>query len=208
MKALVVYCHPRPDSFTAAVRDVVMAKLDQHGAQTRLIDLYGQGFDPVMTAQELDHYEDQSRNQRGLEDAVADLAWCDTLIFIYPTWWYGMPAMLKGWLDRAFLPGVAFLMPDDAHAAIRPGLSHIKRLGVFTTCGASWWLTRFIGAPGRRTLLRGVRLLCAKSCKTVFAAHYNMDSSTPQSRAAHLGKVTVKCDRFFGASSDPQKVMQ
>jgi NAD(P)H dehydrogenase (quinone) len=70
--------------------------------------------------------------------------------------------MIKGWLDRVLVPGLAFLMPDGQNDDIRPGLTHITRLGVFTTCGASFWLTRMVGAPGKRTLLRGVRLICAK----------------------------------------------
>ena len=105
------------------------------------------------------------------------------------TWWYGLPAILKGWLDRVLLPDVAFLMPKNDGENIRPGLTHITRMGVFTTCGASRWLTFTVGAPGKRTLLRGLRLLCAKRCKTAFAAHYLMDSSTPQSRAKHLARV-------------------
>lgn len=201
MKVLVVYCHPRLDSFTAAVRDQIMISLQGRNADVRLIDLYAQGFDPVMSSQDHTIYEDEAVNTLGLEESIVDLKWCDTLIFVYPTWWYGLPAMLKGWLDRAMLPGIAFLMPDDTHKNIRAGLSHIMRLGVFTTCGASWWLTCVVGAPGRRTLLRGVRLLCAKSCKTAFAAHYNMDSSTPESRAAHLIKVDAKIGRFLSAGA-------
>ena len=200
MRALVVYCHPRPDSFTAAVRDRILEKLTAVGAEIRVQDLYGAGFDPVLSAGEHRDYEDEAINQIPVAAEIADLTWCDTLIFVYPTWWYGLPAMLKGWLDRVLVPGVAFLMPDEANADIRPGLGHITRLGVFTTCGASWWLTRMIGAPGRRTILRGVRLLCAKRCKTVYAAHYLMDSSTPASRAAHLESVARKLDGFLGAS--------
>jgi len=55
-----------------------------------------------------------------------------------------------------------------------------------------------IGAPGKRTLLRGLRLLCAKNCRTVFAAHYLMDSSTAESRAKHLKRVAAKMDRLVG----------
>jgi len=199
MRALVVYCHPRPESFTAAVRDVVLERLGAAGAETRLADLYRDGFDPVMGAEEHARYEDEAVNRRPVAAAVADLEWCDTLIFVYPTWWYGMPALLKGWLDRVLVPGVAFKMPDAAHPDIRPGLRHITRLAVFTTCGASWWLTRSIGAPGKRTILRGVRLLCARRCKTAFAAHHLMDASTPKSRAAHLARVARRMDRFLGA---------
>jgi putative NADPH-quinone reductase len=106
--------------------------------------------------------------------------------------------MLKGWLDRVLVPGLAFLMPQAEGETIRPGLTHITRLGVFTTCGASWWLTRLVGAPGRRTLLRGVGLLCAPRKKTAFAAHYLMDSSTPESRAKHLANVARQMDRLIG----------
>jgi putative NADPH-quinone reductase len=197
MRALVVYCHPKETSFTAAVRDVVLDKLAQAGAETRVIDLYGQGFTPVLTAPEWDGYEDAPGNRAPVGADVQALQWCDTLIFVYPTWWYGLPAMLKGWLDRVMLPDVAFLMPDAENANIRPGLTHVTRLGVFTTCGASWWLTQVIGSPGKRTILRGVRAICAKRCKTAFAAHYLMDSSTDASRAAHLKKVAATMDRFI-----------
>ena len=206
MRALVVYCHPRRASFTEAVRDVVLEKLAAVGAEVRLVDLYAGPFAPVLTAEEHEWYEDESLNRQGIEQEIEDLTWCDTLIFVYPTWWYGLPAILKGWLDRALVPGVAFLMPSEGHPDIRPGLSNITRLAVFTTCGASWWLTRFVGAPGKRTLLRGLRLICARRCKTVFAAHYLMDSSTPESRAKHLAKVARKMERFVGPAKVPETV--
>ncbi|MEL6801761.1 MAG: NAD(P)H-dependent oxidoreductase [Pseudomonadota bacterium] len=197
MRAVIVYCHPKPQSFTAAVRDTVVGRLEAAGAEVRMFDLYAQGFDPRLTADDFDAYEDEAANCRGIEAEVAALRWCDTLIFVYPTWWYGLPAMLKGWLDRVLVPGVAFAMPY-ADGNIKPAMTHITRLGVFTTCGASFWLTRFIGAPGKRTLLRGLRILCAKRCRTVFAAHYLMDSSTDDSRTAHLGRVAAKVDKLIG----------
>ncbi|MEO1238407.1 MAG: NAD(P)H-dependent oxidoreductase, partial [Pseudomonadota bacterium] len=150
--------------------------------------------------------EDETKNRTPVADDVAALEWCDTLIFIYPTWWYGLPAMLKGWLDRVMVPGVAFVMPKGEHDTIRPGLQHITRLGVFTTCGASFWLTRFIGAPGRRTLLRGVGLLCAPRCRKVFAAHYLMDSSTDESRRLHLDRCRRRVDRFLGGGSTKPRI--
>lgn len=197
MRVLIVYAHPNPDSFNAAVLGVVSDRIRAAGAELRVIDLCAAGFDPVLNRQALAAYADTSVNRQGLESHCADIAWCDTLIFVYPTWWYGLPAILKGWLDRVLVPGVAFELPEQAGANIAPGLTHISRLAVFTTCGASWWLTRLIGAPGKRTILRGLRLLCAKGCRTAFGAHYLMDSATPDSRAAHLAKVARKMDRFL-----------
>jgi putative NADPH-quinone reductase len=194
MRALVVYAHPNPESYTAAVRDVVTAGLEAAGAEMRLIDLYAEGFSPAMALPEYTAHFDTTQNRAPVEAHAEALLWCDTLVFVYPTWWYGLPAMLKGWLDRVMLPGVAFHLPDQGD--IKPGLTHITRLGVFTTCGASRWLNWYIGQPGRRTLQRGVGLLCARPLKTCYEVHYEMDASTPASRARHLEKVARRIVRF------------
>lgn len=204
MRALVIYCHPQEGSFASAVRDTVMGRLKASGAQIRLRDLYAEGFQPVLTMPEWSGYLDAPANRAPVEDHVKDLEWCDTLIFIYPTWWYGLPAMLKGWLDRVLLPDVAFLMPKAEGETIRPGLHHIDKMAVFTTCGASWWLTRMVGAPGRRTLIRGVGYLLAPRARKVFAATYLMDSATPDVLSRHLKKVAAKTDNLIGPPSTPQ----
>jgi putative NADPH-quinone reductase len=201
MKALVIHCHPDPNSFTAAVRDAVLERLRAAGVETRLRDLYAEGFEPILTRAEWTGYLDAPANRAPVEAHVADLEWCDTLIFVYPTWWYGLPAMLKGWLDRVMLPEVAFLMPQAEGETIRPGLRHIERLGVFTTCGASRWLTFFVGAPGRRTLTRGIGLLLHPRARKVFAAHYLMDSAPRASLEAHLERVARRTDKLIGAAA-------
>ncbi|MGY6635226.1 MAG: NAD(P)H-dependent oxidoreductase [Alkalilacustris sp.] len=205
MRALVIHCHPDPDSFTAAVRDRVLARLRDAGAEVRVHDLYAAGFAPVLARAEWRGYLDSPANRAPVAAEVADLQWCDTLIFTYPTWWYGVPAMLKGWMDRVLLPDVAFLMPKAEGETIRPGLQHVTRLGVFTTCGASWWLTTLVGAPGKRTILRGIRYLCAPRCRTAFAAHYLMDSSTPDSRARHLNRVDRAMKKLLSQGIAPRR---
>ena len=197
MKALVVYCHPNPASFTAAVLDVVIEELTVVGAEYRIVDLYSEAFQPILRSTELEFYLDSQRNRNFVANHAGNIEWCDTLIFVYPTWWYGLPALLKGWLDRVMLPGLAFHMPDEGKRSIRPGLGHIHRFGAFTTCGASWAWTQFVGAPGKMTLLRGLRPLCGFSTRTVFAAHYRMDTSTTKSRTLHLAKVRRKMKRLL-----------
>ena len=194
MRALIVYAHPRDGSFNEAIRDIILQRLQGYGVEIRMRDLYDEAFNPVMDKLQLENYQDHLQNKAGLEEYVADLLWCDMLIFVYPTWWYGLPAILKGWIDRVFLPGIAFHMPSRQGKNISPGLKHITRLAIFTTCGASWWLTQLVGSPGKRTILRGVGLLCARHCKTIYLAHYLMDSSTEESRSAHLKKVARKLD--------------
>lgn len=198
MRALVVYCHPSAESFTAAVRDLVLAKLKASGAEIRLRDLYAEGFQPVLTGPEWTGYLAAPDNRTPVEAHCADVEWCDTLIFVYPTWWYGLPALLKGWLDRVLLPDMAFKMPKAEGETIQPGLLHITGLGVFTTCGASWWLTLFVGSPGKRTLQRGLGTLLKPRHRRAFAAHYLMDSSTPASRHKHLARVAAQMDKLIG----------
>ncbi|MGR3484138.1 MAG: NAD(P)H-dependent oxidoreductase [Paracoccaceae bacterium] len=195
-RALVVHCHPSPNGFGAAVRDTVLERLAAQGVETRLHDLYADGFDPVLSRAEWEGYLDAPANRAPVEGYVRDLEWCDTLIFVYPTWWYGLPAMLKGWLDRVLLPDVAFVMPKGEGDNIKPGLTHIERLGVFTTCGASRLLTAVIGAPGRRTLTRGVGFICKPRVRRAFAAHHLMDSATPEGLTKHLAKVAARTDRL------------
>ncbi|MEM9011667.1 MAG: NAD(P)H-dependent oxidoreductase [Pseudomonadota bacterium] len=198
-RALVVYAHPKVESYSAAIRDLVLDRLTAAGAEIRLIDLYARGFDPILGPGEFAGYESYPGNLAPVAQHVEDLRWAETLIFVYPTWWYGLPAMLKGWLDRVLLPGVAFTLPSEGD--IRPGLQHITRLGVYTTCGASWWLTRFVGAPGKRTLLTGVRILCHRRVRTSYAAHYSMDASTAESRAHHLHRVARAVDRLMAGTA-------
>jgi len=196
-RALILYAHPSEGSFNAAIRDQTIAQLQDAKIEVRIIDLYARSFQPVLTPEEYQTYQDSPANRSPVAQDVADLQWADTLIFIYPTWWYGLPAILKGWLDRVLLPEVAFLMPNDHNTAIRPGLTHITKLAVFTTCGASRGLTFLIGAPGKRMILRGLRVLCAKRCKTTFAALYLMDSSTPKSREKHLRRVQARLAKLI-----------
>ena len=197
MKALVVYCHPKPTSFNHAIKELVVEKLAKKGAETRLIDLYGEGFDPALSAEDWDIYLDPDNNRTAIEAHCDALAWCGTLIFVYPTWWYGLPAMLKGWLDRVFVPGLAFHMPSPDVKDIGPGLQHINRLGVYTTAGATRWMTHLVGAPGKKTMMRAVRGCCGRKCRTSFANHYLMDTSTDESRKAHLVKVGKKLDQLL-----------
>jgi putative NADPH-quinone reductase len=193
MRVLLIHAHPDPDSYNAALkRAAVQALAARH--ELREIDLYAEDFQPVLSRQEWRDYEKGAPDSGVIAEHVAHLKWAEALVFVYPTWWYGLPAILKGWLDRVWLPGVAFTLP--AQGDIAPTLTHIRKLGVVTTCGASWLLTQIVGAPGRNTLLRGCGFLMARGCRKLFLAHYDMDDSTPESRARYLAKVTRAMEAF------------
>ena len=97
-----------------------------------------------------------------------------------------MPAILKGYIDRVWLPGVAFTLDGGR---TRPLLHNIVRFAVVTTYGSPWWLNKLIGDPCRSALMRGIRLLYAPSARTLWLAQYGMDDITAETRARFLKKV-------------------
>ncbi|MEM6460368.1 MAG: NAD(P)H-dependent oxidoreductase [Pseudomonadota bacterium] len=195
MNILVVYCHPVEDSFCAAVRDTVLTALGEAGHETRLLDLYAIGFDPVMGREERRHYNEQTGGTHPFPEHVDHLKWAQGIVFVYPTWWYGLPAVLKGWLDRVWTPEISFRIDKDS-GGITPLMTHIHALGVVTTCGASRWWSLVVGHPGLRTLTRGMRALFAKRCRKVVMIHYLMDVSTQASRSSFLERVHTRMLKF------------
>ena len=188
MKTLVVYCHPCPESFTAAVRDTALATLQECGHDVSLVDLYAEGFDPVMSAAERRGYHAEATNLVPVADYAKRLRWAEAVIFVYPTWWFGLPAMLKGWLERVLVPGFAFQMPDETRGS-RPLLHNIRSVVALTTCGATPFVSWMMGQPGRRTLLRGFRSACDPFCRTRYVALYRMDTTDAAARRRHLARV-------------------
>jgi NAD(P)H dehydrogenase (quinone) len=85
--------------------------LEQNGHEVDLLDLYAEGFDPVMPADERRHYNEMKRGDHPFPDHAERLGGGRRLLFVYPTWWYGLPAMLKGWLDRVWTPESPFASP-------------------------------------------------------------------------------------------------
>jgi NAD(P)H dehydrogenase (quinone) len=186
MRVLVVYCHPVSDSFAAAAHATVLQALQAAGHEVTDVDLYAENFDPVMSRQERLDYLNTQRNERLVQRYDDQLVGTEALVLVYPAWWYGMPAMLKGYFDRVWLPGVAFdVQPDGKVSTER--LKSLRRIIVVTTYGGSWWLVRLvIGDPARKLIGRALRALCARNCKVTWFVHYNMDQAKPPDLARFL----------------------
>ncbi len=195
MRVLIVHCHPCEESFGAALRDRALAELAAAGHESLLLDLYAQGFAPVLTAEQRRAYHTAGDNERGVEEHLAALRWCEVLIFVYPTWWYGQPAMLKGWLDRVWLPHATFRMPEPGKPIGRV-LTNIRLVGAISTLGSPRWWWWLMGMPGRRILLTGLSVLCAPGCRTFWLGLHQMDSAGPERRAAFLDRVGQKLRRL------------
>lgn len=195
MRILLVYCHPCPESFTAAIRDRAVAALTGAGHVVEVTDLHAEDFDPVMDARERRGYHTPGENERPVAEHLAALRRADGLVFVYPTWWYGLPAMLKGWLDRVWVPHATFTMPENGKPIGRV-LTNIRFIAAVSTLGAPWWWWRLVmSEPGRRTLLRGLRPLVHPRCRTLWLALHGIDRATAGQRDAFLERVAARLGR-------------
>lgn len=191
MRILAVYCHPLAGSYCAALRDRALQALRDGGHEVELLDLYAEGFDPVLSPQERSTYlADTAANLTAVQRHVDLLRWAEGLLFVFPTWFYGPPAMLKGWLERVWLPGVAFQVPArKGERAGAAGLQNIRWLGCITTSGAPWWWLVIMGDPGRRLFTRGLRALFARRCRTLWLQLFSMNNATEDERLRFLDRV-------------------
>lgn len=190
MRLLVVFCHPDPESYGAAIYRTACEALRAAGHELRVIDLYAEGFDPVFTRAEKQTYlSDTAQNIAGVAAHVEALRWAEGWVAIYPTWFYGLPAMLKGWLDRVWLPGVTFQVASSKKRTIRGELQNIRRFVGITTSGSPWWWLRVIGDPGRSLLMKGLRPLYARGCRMSWLQLHDMNHVTAAEREAFLAKV-------------------
>jgi len=120
-----------------------------------------------------------------------DVRWAEALVFVYPTWWAGLPAVLKGWLERVLVPGVAFHL-DEHTNKVQAGLRHVRRIVGISTYGSSRAYVMLMNDAGRRTLLRALRMLCARTTRTTWLGLYALDGATDEQRRAFLARVEQK----------------
>jgi putative NADPH-quinone reductase len=199
MRALVIVAHPSPESFVSFLGSEVVAELQNSGHEIRHHDLWAEKFNPVFTAYErLNHVgdvEEKLKNLPGLRQHVEDLQWCDALVLVYPTWWSGQPAILKGWFDRVLMNGVAWVLPDGA-ARIRPLLTNVRRLVVVTTHGSSKFVNALEGESGKRTVFRSVRLMLHRRVRCEWIAMYGVDNATLSQREKFSSHVRRRIHRL------------
>ena len=176
MHVLVVYCHPVETSFHAALHEEVLKNLRAAGHTVDDCDLYAEGFNPVLSREERLAYHDVPRNQAPLAGYVERLRKADAIVFCFPTWCFGLPAMLKGFFDRLFMPGVAFDL-SDPHS-VKPMLTHIKRIAAVVTYGRPRWVAWYMGDPPRKIITRYMKRLTGNTARVDFHAYYHMNIAT------------------------------
>jgi len=193
VRVLVIYAHPVATSYAASLHATVLDAL-QGRHEIRDIDLYADDFDPRLSRAERLDYHDVAANRDGIVQYVEALRWAEAVVFCFPVWCFGLPAILKGFFDRVLAPGVAF---DIDGARVTPLLSNIGRIVAVTTYGRARWVVRFsIGDLPRAHITRYFRWFCGRGARVSYLAHYHMNISTDASRAAFRSRVAAQIGRL------------
>ncbi|HUS41894.1 MAG TPA: NAD(P)H-dependent oxidoreductase [Ilumatobacteraceae bacterium] len=189
MLALIIVAHPSTDSYCHDLAAAAEAGLRAADHEVVVLDLYALGFQVAMTAAEREAYHGDAPI---LDPMVAEHAAlvqrADAIVFVYPTWWSGLPAILKGWLERVLVPGVGFIL-DERTNKVRPGLGQMRRLVGISTYGSPRSYVRLINDNGRRIVTRALRMSCGLRVRTTWLGLYAIDTSTPAQRDEFLARV-------------------
>lgn len=194
MRVLVIFCHPVETSYQAALHEVAKAALIRAGHEVDDLDLYGEGFNPVMSREERLGYHDLATNQAPVAPYIARLKAAQALVLCFPVWTFGPPAMIKGFFDRVMVPGFGFtLRPDGRYD---PGMGHIRKIAAITTYGQPRWKAFLIGDPPRKFVTRVLPGTVGRLIPIHYLAHYEMNTSTDQTRRRFLERVDAVMSRF------------
>jgi putative NADPH-quinone reductase len=193
MRTLVLFAHPVETSFAAALHRAVVTNLAEAGHEVDDCDLYAEKFDPVLSREERLNYHDEAACTKPVQHYVDRLRAAEALVLNFPVWNFGYPAILKGFFDRVFLPGVSFKL---AHGRTWPNLHNITRLGAVCTYGGDRWRAALMGDPPRKLVKRALRAVVHPTAKMRYLALYDMNRNSESTCAAFLERVSSEMRAF------------
>ncbi|MDO9234819.1 MAG: NAD(P)H-dependent oxidoreductase [Aquabacterium sp.] len=159
---LIILGHPAADSFGGAIAQSYLKGAQEAGHQAKLLTLNQLQFDPVMHQ----GYKGSQTLEPSLQAAQADLQWAQEIVFIFPLWWGGMPALLKGFLDRTLLPGFAFKY-EPKGKGLTPMLTG-RTARLIITMDTPRWIDRWLyGSPVVRQFKYPILRFCGIKLKQV-----------------------------------------
>jgi len=189
MQVLLVLADPLPDSYTHQLAARAQAGLRAGGHEVTTLDLYELGFRAAMTHEERAEYHGDSPICDPMVAAHVDIVKrVDVLVFVYPTWSSGLPAILKAWFERVMLPGVAFRFHERT-GKVRPALGNIRRIIGISTYGSSRRNVMSVNDSGRRTIARAFRVNTGVGTRTRWFGLYDVGSSTESQRTEFAARV-------------------
>ena len=184
-RALVLFAHPCPESFSAALHRVVVEKLTARGWEVDDCDLNAEGFSPILTETERRGYHEVGPNLAPVAHYVERLRAAQALVLVFPVWNFGYPAILKGFFDRVFLPGVSFRLEEGK---VMPNLTHIRKLAAVTTYGGTRMRAILAGDPPRHVVKRALWHVTRPE-KLRYLALYDMNRASDTTRKGFLDRV-------------------
>ncbi len=192
MKCLVVVAHPLKDSLCRYLADKTVKHLESKSYQITLLDLYDRNFSPVLTPQERSSYYQARFDGALLNQEIAQLKEAESLVLVFPTWWFGFPAILKGWFDRVWAPGHAYNHASDL-GSIAPCLTNLKEVKVVTTLGSPWWVDKLVlWQPVKRVLKIGLLGACAGRCSFQMLSFYKSENASNSRVESFVRKIKSK----------------
>ncbi len=178
-KCLVVSCHPLDNSLCRNLANQAERTMRGNGYDARWIDLYDTAFPPALSAAERSRYYQADYPGDDIADHVAALRAAEVVVLVFPTWWFGFPAVLKGWFDRVWVPGVAYDHSPD-YGPLKPLLHDLKHVVAVTTLGSPWWVDRLImRRPVRRVLKTALVGACAPKARFHMLSLYKRPRMCP-----------------------------
>jgi putative NADPH-quinone reductase len=197
-RILVIHAHPIETSFSAQLRDVALKALAESGHEIDLLSLYDEKFDAVLSREERLNYHDETINiTPAIAPYVARVRAADAVVIIHPVWNFGLPAILKGFFDRVFVPGVAFKMDNGDKGRLVRILKNIQRVTVITTYGGSRFRALLMGDPPRKIARRVLWGIFSQKRPVQYLALYNMNENGPAELAAFKAKVEKAMSSFM-----------
>lgn len=198
MRVQVVHAHPVETSFNRALFHACCEALAGAGHQVDALSLYDEGFDAVLSREErLNYHEIPGNLTPAVKPYVDRLRAAEALVFVHPVWNYGYPAILKGYFDRIYLPGVSFVLEGGGDRGnLVPCLTNITKVAFVTTYGGGRFRTMLMGDPPRRLARRWAWATYRTRRPPQYFALYDMNNQTDARRVAFIDRVKAAMARF------------
>ena len=191
MKCLVVIAHPLRESLCNSLAAKAIESLATAGHEVLVEDLYRNEFAAALTVPERASYYGQHYESTTVQPEIDRLLSAEGIVLCFPTWWFGFPAILKGWFDRAWGPGVAYDHANDL-GLLKPRLHSLRKVLAITSLGSPWWVDRIVmRQPVKRVLKTAILGTCAPAC------HFEMLSLYKSERleGAQVERFAVRVER-------------
>lgn len=189
-KIVIINGHPNPSSLNRALAEAYQKGAEKSGAEVKLIHIGELNFNPSLQF----GYQQRTEQEPDLVEAWQKMVWADHLVWVHPVWWGGLPAVMKGFIDRVFLPGFAFRYRENSpwwDKLLKGKTAHI----ITTLDQPSWFYSIYFGKPSVNQLKKCTLAFCG--VKTQKVTYFGpVKSATDAQKAKWLNKVEKMATKF------------